>query len=167
VLLGDDIVDAEKPCLLQMIEVYEQYQTSILGVQQVERAHVDKYGIIDGVQLVDRLYRVNGLVEKPSAEDAPSDVAVLGRYIINPAIFDILENIQPGKGGEIQLTDALQVLAQREIMYSYHFQGRRYDVGDKQGFLEATVEFALKREELRGDFLAYLLKVVEREKAGV
>jgi UTP--glucose-1-phosphate uridylyltransferase len=131
VLLGDDIVDAEKPCLLQMIEVYERYQTSILGVQQVERDHVDKYGIIECVQLADRLYRVNGLVEKPSAEDAPSDVAVLGRYIINPAIFDILENVQPGKGGEIQLTDALQVLAQRETMYAYHFQGRRYDVGDK------------------------------------
>lgn len=115
----------------------------------------------------DRLYRVHGLVEKPSAEDAPSTIAVLGRYIINPSIFEILEHIQPGKGGEIQLTDALQVLAQREAMYAYHFEGRRYDVGDKMGFLEATVEFALKREELRGPFLEYLMKVAERETIGI
>lgn len=160
-------VDAEKPCLLQMIEVYEQYETSILGVQQVDRAHVDKYGIVDGIHVADRLYKVNGLVEKPSAEDAPSTIAVLGRYIINPAIFDILEHIQPDKSGEIQLTDVLRVLAQSEDMYAYHFEGRRYDVGDKQGFLEATVEFALKREELRGPFLEYLMGIMEREAGGV
>lgn len=152
--------------MLQMMEVYEQYETSILGVQQVDRAHVDKYGIVDGIHVADRLYKVNGLVEKPSAEDAPSMITVLGRYIINLAIFDILEHIQPGKGGEIQLTDALQVLAQREDMYAYHFEGRRYDVGDKQGFLEATVEFALKREELRGPFHDYLMRVAERERLG-
>ncbi len=166
VLLGDDIVDAEKPCLLQMIEVYEQYGASLLGVQSVGRADVHKYGIVDGTPLSERLYQVNGLVEKPNAADAPSMIAVLGRYIINPAIFDILEHLQPGKGGEIQLTDALQVLAQREVMYAYPFEGRRYDVGDKQGFLEATVEFALKRDELRGPFLDYLMRVVERESVG-
>jgi len=163
VLLGDDIVDAEKPCLLQMIEVYEQHGASLLGVQSVDLMDVHKYGIVEGTSINERLYRVNGLVEKPNAADAPSTIAVLGRYIINPAIFDILEHLQPGMGGEIQLTDALQVMAQREVMYAYPFQGRRYDVGDKQGFLEATVEFALKREELRGPFLEYLIRMVERE----
>jgi UTP--glucose-1-phosphate uridylyltransferase len=163
VLLGDDIVDAEKPCLLQLMEVYEKYETSILGVQLVERGDLDKYGIIDGVSVAPRLYSVNGLVEKPHADVAPSNIAVLGRYIIQPTIFEILAHVQPGKGGEIQLTDALQVLAQRERMYAYHFEGRRYDVGDKQGFLEATVEFTLKREELRDAFLDFLIKVLERE----
>jgi UTP--glucose-1-phosphate uridylyltransferase len=163
VLLGDDIVHAEKPCLRQMIEAYDEYKTTILGVQEVAREDVVKYGIVDGNHIEDRVYKVKGLVEKPGVEDAPSNVAILGRYIINPAIFGILEHTQPGKGGEIQLTDALKVLAQREAMYAYNFVGRRYDVGDKQGFLEATVEFALRREDLRDEFLNYLKKTVERE----
>ncbi|WP_129598985.1 UTP--glucose-1-phosphate uridylyltransferase GalU [Anaerophilus nitritogenes] len=163
VLLGDDIVDARKPCLKQMIEAYDEYKTSILGVQEVAVEDVCKYGIVEGKQIGSRVYKVQGLVEKPAVEEAPSNVAILGRYIINPAIFEILEHIKPGAGGEIQLTDGLKELAQREAMYAYKFEGRRYDVGDKQGFLEATVEIALKREDLREEFLKYLVKVVEKE----
>lgn len=164
VLLGDDVVhNEEKPCLKQMIETYNFYQTSILGVQEVAPQDVSKYGIVDGGQVADRVYKVNGLVEKPSVDEAPSNVAILGRYIINPGIFEILEHTKPGKGGEIQLTDALKELAQKEAMYAYNFEGKRYDVGNKQGFLEATVEAALRREDLRGEFLEYLVKVVAKE----
>lgn len=163
VLLGDDVVYAEKPCLKQMLEVYEEYRTTILGVQEVAKNEVDKYGIVEGKQIEDRVYKVKSLVEKPAVENAPSNVAILGRYIINPTIFTILEHTKPGAHGEIQLTDALKELAQSEAMYAYNFEGRRYDVGDKQGFLEATVEFALRREDLREEFLQYLLKVTERE----
>jgi UTP--glucose-1-phosphate uridylyltransferase len=164
VLLGDDIVHSDKPCLKQMIEIYEEYKTTILGVQEVTPEDVNKYGIIEGKHIEDRVYKVKGLVEKPAVEDAPSNVAILGRYIINPAIFDILENTAPGKGGEIQLTDALKELAKKEAVYAYNFEGRRYDVGDKLGFLEATVEYALRRDDLRQDFLNYLLTVTEKEK---
>lgn len=163
VLLGDDIVDSREPCLKQMIDIYDQFKTTILGVQDVAQEHVDKYGIVDGQQIQDRVYMVNGLVEKPAIESAPSNIAILGRYIINPEIFDILEHTKPGKGDEIQLTDALKVLAQRQVMYAYNFEGNRYDVGDKMGFLKATVEFALKREDLQEPFLLYLQQVLEQE----
>ena len=163
VLLGDDIVHSDKPCLKQMIEAYNEYKTSILGVQEVATEDVSKYGIVEGKHIEGRVYKVQGLVEKPSVEEAPSNVAILGRYIINPAIFEILETTKPGKGGEIQLTDALKELAQIEAMYAYNFEGRRYDVGDKQGFLEATVEFALRRPDLREEFLSYLKEVIIRE----
>ena len=166
VLLGDDIVHnchAEQPCLKQMLDVYEQYQSSILGVQEVASQEVSKYGIVDGTLIADRVYQIKGLVEKPALEEAPSHMAILGRYIINPGIFDILEHTKPGKGGEIQLTDALKELAQQEAMYAYDFKGIRYDVGNKPGFLEATVEMALRREDLREEFLGYLMKVVARE----
>lgn len=163
VLLGDDIVYADKPCLGQMIEAYNEYKTSILGVQEVAPSEVNKYGIVDGKFIEDRIYKVKDLVEKPAIDESPSNVAILGRYIINPAIFGILENTKPGKNGEIQLTDALKELAKKEAMYAYVFEGRRYDVGDKQGFLEATVEYALRRPELRDDFLAYLKRIVEAE----
>ena len=156
VLLGDDVVDSEKPCLKQLMDCYAEYKTSILGVQTVETKNVNKYGIIDGIHIEDRVYKVKDLVEKPSIESAPSNIAILGRYIITPQIFDILENTKPGKGGEIQLTDALKTLISSEAMYAYNFEGRRYDVGDKLGFLEATVEYAMKREELRGPFTEYL-----------
>ncbi|AZN38581.1 UTP--glucose-1-phosphate uridylyltransferase GalU [Paenibacillus albus] len=163
VMLGDDIVDSDKPCLKQMMEIYNEYKTTILGVQEIAHEDVNKYGIVEGKFIEDRIYKVKGLVEKPTVEDAPSNIAILGRYVITPAIFEILECTEPGKGGEIQLTDALRVLAQREAMYAYIFEGRRYDVGDKQGFLQATVEYALKREDLREEFLSYLLKTVEKE----
>lgn len=163
VLLGDDVVyNEENPCLKQMIDCYDRYQTSVLGVQSVKHEDVCKYGIVDGTQLEDRVYKVKDLVEKPAVEEAPSNVAILGRYIINPGIFDILAETKPGKGGEIQLTDALKELAIKEEMYAYDFEGRRYDVGNKQGFLEATVETALRREDLRGEFLEYLKKIVEK-----
>lgn len=164
VLLGDDIVDAEKPCLKQMIETYDKYKTSILGVQEVPEKDVCKYGIVDGNLIDNRIFKVNDLVEKPAVENAPSNIAILGRYIINPAIFEVLDNTKPGSGGEIQLTDALKELSQKEAMYAYNFEGRRYDAGDKQGYLEATVEFALKRDDLREGFLNYLINIVEKEK---
>lgn len=159
VMLGDDIVDAEVPCLKQMIDVYNQYKTSVLGVQQVPKEDVSKYGIVDCIPLDERVYMVKNLVEKPDMDIAPSNVAILGRYIITPEIFEHLENTAPGKGGEIQLTDALESLITKEAMYAYDFVGKRYDVGNKMGFLEATVEFALKREDLKGEFSKYLKKI--------
>ena len=156
VMLGDDVVESEVPCLKQLIDCFNEYKTTILGVQTVAPENVDKYGIVDGIHIEDRVYKVKRLVEKPAIEEAPSNVAILGRYIITPQIFDILENTKPGKGNEIQLTDALETLIKNEAMYAYDFEGRRYDVGDKLGFLQATVEFALKREELREGFIEYL-----------
>lgn len=159
VLLGDDIVETPTPCLKQMIDVYDQYQTTLLGVQTVDSKNVSKYGIIDGNQVDDRIYKVKDMVEKPAPEVAPSNVAILGRYIITPAIFDCLERTKPGAGGEIQLTDALKLLSEQEAMYAYDFVGRRYDVGNKMGFLEATVEFALRRDDLKDEFAAYLKQI--------
>ena len=157
VLLGDDIVYNEgKPCLKQLIDCYDEYKTSVLGVQTVEAKDVNKYGIVNGIHIEDRVYKVKGLVEKPPVEEAPSNVAILGRYIITPRIFKILEETKPGKGGEIQLTDALLNLISEEAMYAYDFEGTRYDVGDKLGFLKATVEYALRREDLRDGFIEYL-----------
>jgi UTP--glucose-1-phosphate uridylyltransferase len=164
VLLGDDIVHSEsKPCLKQLLDAYNEYKTTILGVQVVADEDVSKYGIVDGKLIEEGVYKVKNLVEKPSLEEAPSNIAILGRYIITPGIFDILENTKPGRGGEIQLTDALKVLAAREAMYAFEFEGKRYDVGDKLGFLQATVEFALRREDLREDFLKYLINITGKE----
>jgi UTP--glucose-1-phosphate uridylyltransferase len=159
VMLGDDVVDSEIPCLKQLIDCFDEYKTTILGVQEVPQGDVSKYGIVKGMHIEDRVYKVKDLVEKPKTEEAPSNIAILGRYIITPQIFDVLENTTPGKGGEIQLTDALRTLIQNEAMYAYNFEGRRYDVGDKLGFLEATVEFALKREDLQKPFMEYLLTI--------
>ena len=159
VMLGDDVVDSEVPCLKQLIDCFNEYNTTILGVQQVPHEEVSKYGIIKGMSIEERVYKVKDLVEKPKASEAPSDIAILGRYIITPQIFDILDKTVPGKGGEIQLTDALQTLMKQEAMYAYNFEGRRYDVGDRLGFLEATVEYALKREDLKGPFVDYLKKL--------
>jgi len=162
VLLGDDIVYSEKPCLQQLLDVYEYYNSTVLGVQQVKQSDVHKYGIVAGNKIEDRIYSVDELVEKPATENAPSNVAILGRYIIMPSIFEILENTLPGANGEIQLTDALNQLARNEAVYAYEFEGRRYDVGDKQGFLEATVEYALRRPHLQESFLEYLKKIVKQ-----
>lgn len=164
VMLGDDVVDSETPCLKQLIDCYNEFKTSILGVQEVPREDVRKYGIVRGMHIEDRVYKVKDLVEKPKVEEAPSNIAILGRYIITPQIFEILENTRPGKGGEIQLTDALKTLISNEAMYAYNFEGRRYDVGDKLGFLEASVEFALKRDELKHSFMRYLLSIKENPK---
>ncbi|MCX7843354.1 MAG: UTP--glucose-1-phosphate uridylyltransferase GalU [Clostridia bacterium] len=161
VLLGDDIVDSDVPCLKQLIDVYDEYKTSVLGVQTVPKEDVSKYGIVD-CKLVDgRVYKVKDLVEKPEVDKAPSSIAILGRYIITPEIFNHLENTEPGKGGEIQLTDALKKLICHEAMYAYDFFGKRYDVGNRLGFLQATVEFALKREDLKDDFYSYLKSITK------
>ena len=165
VMLGDDIVDSPGyPCLKQMMDLYEREQCSILGVQEVARQDISKYGIVDGEKVSEGLYTVRSLVEKPKPEVAPSNVAIMGRYIITPAIFDILERTAPGAGNEIQLTDALKTLALKENMLAYVFKGRRHDVGDKLGFLQATVEFALQRDNLKDDFLNYLEGIVKQHR---
>lgn len=161
VLLGDDVVISKQPCLGQMLDVFKEYQTSILGVQTVPHEVVDKYGIIAGKQVDERVYKVNDMVEKPSMEEAPSNVAVLGRYIITPEIFRFLETQDAGKGGEIQLTDALKRLAKEQAMYAYDFKGHRYDVGSKVGFIQANIEFALRREELKDEMTEYLKRLHE------
>ena len=156
VLLGDDVVDSNVPCLKQLMNVYDRYNSSVLGVQQVSWNDVDKYGIVSGEVMEDGIHKVKTLFEKPDREIAPSNVAILGRYIITPDIFPILEHTEPGAGLEIQLTDALKELARHKAVYAYEFAGCRYDVGDKLGFLKATVEMALKRPDLHDDFAAYL-----------
>ena len=161
VMLGDDIVYNEgKPCLRQLMDCYDEYKTSVLGVQTVPDGDVDKYGIVDGLKIEGNVTKVKGLVEKPSVDEAPSNMAILGRYIITPSIFEILERTKPGKGGEIQLTDALLELMSEEAIYAYNFGGRRYDVGDKLGFLEATVEYALRKPELKDAFIEYLKSIL-------
>lgn len=162
VLLGDDIVDAEQPCIGQLMDAYNEYKGTILGVQEVPDSETRKYGIVDGESLNSNTYCVKALVEKPALGEAPSNVAILGRYIISPKVFEILEDTAPGKGGEIQLTDALNRLAQEDTVYARVFSGRRYDVGDKMGYLEATIDYALKRDELRQPLLDYMKTVLER-----
>ena len=170
VLLGDDLIESPVPCLRQMLDVYEQCQSTVLAVQQVPLPDVKKYGIIDpevlpggssGKDANERLIKVRDLVEKPAMEEAPSRYAVIGRYIITPEIFDILGNTPPGASGEIQLTDALRLLGRLQPLYAYPFEGVRYDVGDKLGFLEATVHFALERPELAVNFRHFLLDAVK------
>lgn len=162
VLLGDDIVDSNKPCLKQLIDEYSVKGATVLGVQKIEKNNVNKYGIVDGIEIESGVHKVNTLVEKPKVEESPSNVAILGRYIISPSIFEILENTKPGAGGEIQLTDALKELAKIEDMIAYEFEGKRYDVGDKLGFLQATVEFALKNDELKESFAEYVKEISGR-----
>ncbi len=156
VLLGDDVVVAKQPCLSQMMDVYSEYKTSVVGVQKVSHDVVNKYGIVDCKMVDDRVYKVKNLVEKPAIEDAPSDIAILGRYIITPSIFSYLETQDAGSGGEIQLTDALRRLAKDEAMYAYDFKGHRYDVGTKCGFLQANLEFSLRNPETRQEMLSYI-----------
>ena len=161
-MLGDDVVDSEIPCIGQLMQQFDQCQSTVLGVQKVGMEHVSKYGIVDCEPVGNRLYKVNGMVEKPKKEDAPSDIAVLGRYILTPGIFDCLQKTPKGAGGEIQLTDGIVMLGQSEPIYAYDFEGRRYDIGNKQGFLQATVDFALKRPDLRDEFAAYLKQTAEK-----
>lgn len=157
VLLGDDVIHSEVPCLRQMMNHYERHGASIVGVQQVPLAETSKYGIVDGVEFGERLFRAHDLVEKPRPEDAPSTrLAIMGRYILNPVIFKILEKLPPGKGGEIQLTDGLRELVKQQEILAYEFDGRRYDVGDKLGFVQATIEYALRREDIAQDLKKYI-----------
>ena len=163
VILGDDIVVSERPAIGQLMDVYDEHGTSVLGVQRVPKTEVDKYGIVhpSADSSTGRLHKVIDMVEKPSANDAPSDLAIMGRYIITPEIFDILDKQPPGKGGEIQLTDALKTLGSVQGMHAYEFAGKRYDVGDKLGFLKATIEFALGREDLKDSFKEYIVGLVK------
>ncbi|KZE64075.1 UTP--glucose-1-phosphate uridylyltransferase [Fictibacillus phosphorivorans] len=167
VLLGDDIVQSDTPCLAQLIQQYNEYKSSVIGVQQVPENQVSRYGIIDGKQLNDRLYGINHLVEKPKQQESPSNVAIMGRYILTPQIFEILEKQQPGAGGEIQLTDAIAALNRTENVYAYDFEGTRYDVGEKLGFIQTTLDFALQRDDLKYDLLNYLTEIVHAAKADV
>jgi UTP--glucose-1-phosphate uridylyltransferase len=159
VLLGDDIIEAETPCIKQMIEVYEKYDASVVAIMEVAPEEVTRYGIIDGVKLAGsegRVFEVRDLVEKPRIQDAPSNLAIIGRYILSPGIFKALEKIKRGSGGEMQLTDGLRQLLKSECIVGYKFKGKRHDAGDKLGFLQATVEFALKNPELGKAFRSYL-----------
>lgn len=167
ILLGDDVVvnKTGKPALQQLIEAYEETGTSIVGVQTVALDQVNKYGIVkpdDSKQAVGRLTPLADMVEKPAIEEAPSQLAVLGRYLLTPAIFDILETQEPGKGGEIQLTDAIQKLLATEGVYAYDFEGFRYDVGDKFGFVRATIDFALDKEDLKPQLVEYIKELAQK-----
>ncbi|KRF59948.1 UTP--glucose-1-phosphate uridylyltransferase [Bacillus sp. Soil745] len=156
VLLGDDIVDSQVPALKQLMERYNKVRASIIGCKEVSPADVFKYGIVNFQERYEDLFLVRNLVEKPKVEDAPSTQAIIGRYILSPAIFEILENVQPDRKGEIQLTEALDLLLEKEPLYSYIIEGNRYDVGDKFGFLQASIDFAMKRPELRDQLIKYL-----------
>ncbi len=161
VILSDDVIDAETPCLRQLLDVYEFYHAPVLALMEVPRENISAYGVVDAEPVGhnggrDRLYRIRNLVEKPKTEDAPSNLAIIGRYILTPEIFHSLEAIQPGSGGEIQLTDGLKHMLRSRPIYGYKFEGKRYDAGDKLGFLQATVEFALKRHDLGEAFRDYL-----------
>lgn len=162
VMLGDDIVDSKVPCLKQLIDCYDKYNTSILGVQPVDYNDVSKYGIIQGLEIEKGVYKVKNMVEKPKKEETPSNIAILGRYIITPEIFDILDKTKPGKGGEIQLTDALGELVKREAIYACSFEGKRYDIGDKFGFIQANIEYAFKREDLKEKLIPYLKGIIAK-----
>ncbi len=159
VLLGDDIIRGDTPCLKQMISLYQEVQSSVIAVMEVPEKDVSKYGILDAAEERKGVYRIKDLVEKPPLEQAPSRLAIMGRYIIEPGIFPVLAEAKPGAGGEIQLTDALKVLCREQPMYGLAFEGRRYDVGDKLGYLQATVEFALARPDLAPEFRTYLKSI--------
>jgi UTP--glucose-1-phosphate uridylyltransferase len=159
VLLGDDIIESDPPCIRQLMDVYERHGTSVVAIMEVPDEEVSRYGIIRGTPLAggdERVFAVEDMVEKPSLGSAPSNLAIIGRYILTPAIFETLESTDRGSGGEIQLTDGLRRLLERERILAYRFRGKRHDAGDKLGYLKATVEFALKNEELGGEFRAYL-----------
>lgn len=156
VLWGDDLVDAEIPCTRQLMDVYDQYGASVIAVMRVPQEKIPKYGIIAGTPVGDRIHDVSDLVEKPSIESAPSDLAAVKGYVLTPEVFEELERTPPGKGGEIWLSDAIKSLMRRQRVFALEFEGKRYDAGNKLEFLQATVDFALKREDLRADFQAYL-----------
>lgn len=161
VVLSDDIIDSETPCIRQLLDVYEYYGASVLALMEVPREQISAYGVVDAELVSDngrenRLYRIRNMVEKPKPDDAPSNLAIIGRYVLTPEIFECVETIAPGSGGEIQLTDALKHMLRNRPIYGLKFEGTRYDAGDKLGFLKATVEFALNRHDLGEPFKAYL-----------
>ncbi|MCQ6279999.1 UTP--glucose-1-phosphate uridylyltransferase GalU [Bacillus sp. EB600] len=163
VLLGDDIVQSEIPCIKQLINIYEETRSSVIGVQPVPSEETHRYGIIDPASQEGRLYQVASFVEKPETRTAPSNLASLGRYILTPEIFAFLEQQEIGAGGEIQLTDAIQKLNGIQRVFAYDFEGKRYDVGEKLGFIKTTIDFALKQKELKKDLLEYLALILDSE----
>jgi UTP--glucose-1-phosphate uridylyltransferase len=161
VVLSDDIVTSEIPCVRQLLDVYEFYGASVLALMEVPPDQISAYGVVDAELVSDknsegRLYRIRNMVEKPKAADAPSNLAIIGRYVLTPEIFPCIESIEPGSGGEIQLTDALKYMLRNRPIYGLKFEGKRYDAGDKLGFLKATVEMAMNRHDLGGAFREYL-----------
>jgi UTP--glucose-1-phosphate uridylyltransferase len=162
VLLADDVIDARVPCLKQMIDVFNETQSSVIATQRVEGAAISSYGVIDAAPVNgnDRLFDIRNMVEKPKQSEAPSNMAVIGRYVLTPAVFECLAETPLGAGGELQLTDGMRLLLKREKIYGYVFEGKRHDAGDKLGFLQATVEFALKRPELGEKLRAYLMALL-------
>jgi UTP--glucose-1-phosphate uridylyltransferase len=156
VLLGDDIIDADKPCMAQLLEVYRKYRGPVLALEQVPMENISSYGCVRANKISDNIFEVVDMLEKPKREEAPSDLAIIGRYVLTPDIFPILEKQAPGKGGEIQLTDAIRKLSTEEAVYGCKFEGVRYDCGDKLGFLKATVDMAMKREDLKVDFEKFI-----------
>jgi UTP--glucose-1-phosphate uridylyltransferase len=169
VVLSDDVIDAKVPCLRQLLDIHAVYGASVLALMEVPMEQVSAYGVVEAEPVRhngadDRLYRIRSLVEKPAAADAPSNLAIIGRYVLMPEIFASIEAIQPGKGGEIQLTDALKHLLQDRPVYGYRFEGTRYDAGDKLGFLKATIEFALRRPDLGKPLRDYLLELTRPDR---
>jgi len=161
VVLADDVIDAETPCLRQLLDIYDFFCSPVVAVMEVPRESISAYGVVDAEVVAhngkkDRVYRIRDLVEKPKASEAPSNLAIIGRYVLTPEIFDSIQSIEPGSGSEIQLTDALKHLLHTRPIYAYRFEGTRYDAGDKLGFLKATVEFALQRHDLGAAFREYL-----------
>ncbi|MBI5102310.1 MAG: UTP--glucose-1-phosphate uridylyltransferase GalU [Nitrospirae bacterium] len=162
VILSDDIIPPEETLLKDMLALYKEMKCPILALEKVSMSEIHRYGVIDGVKEHDKVFRINNLIEKPDAKNAPSDMAIIGRYILTPDIFDILEKARPGRGGEVQLTDAIRSLLKTRQVYGFLYSGKRYDAGDKFGYLKATVDFALKNPELSKVFRPYLLEVVKR-----
>lgn len=158
VILSDDIIPPGESLLSDMISLYEEVKAPVVALMKVEPSEIHRYGVIRGERQRDGVYRIYDLVEKPSAEDAPSDLAIIGRYILVADVFEVLESLPPGRGGEVQLTDALRVLSERMPLYGYVFEGRRYDAGDKLGFLKATVDFALESPALAEEFRKYIVR---------
>lgn len=161
VLFGDDIVEANPPCIKQLIDIYYKYKDPVIAVMEVPKKEVSKYGIIKGIKIEDGLYQIKSLVEKPDPEKAPSNLAIIGKYVIDFEILEILSNLKPGKDGEIRLIDAFRKIVKKRPLYAYVFKGKRYDCGSKLGFLKATIEYGLKHKDLKKDFLKYLKDLKE------
>jgi len=163
VLLSDDLIEAPVPCMRQLMEIFAEKGESVLALRRVPEDQVRRYGIVQGKQLTKRLYEVENMMEKPQPHETPSRLAIIGRYILRPEIFSLLENVTPGKGGEIQLTDGISKLARQRKVYGYEFEGEHYDIGDKFGFIRATVAYALKRPELKEQTREYLQAVINKK----
>jgi UTP--glucose-1-phosphate uridylyltransferase len=164
VLLGDTIVRSKEPVTRQLIEIYERYQESVVALEEVESDKVSRYGIAGGEEIAERIYLISTLIEKPSPEEAPSRLAIAGRYVLTPEIFQYISLIKPGKNNEIQLTDALALMAESSAMYGYHFEGKRYDIGNKLDFIKTNIIFALEREDMKKELMDFLKEIVSDRK---